>query len=59
MSVKDTVEPQANGIKMQKTRSTGKQEEVKQKKEPRQEPDRNTAQNSPLLHLATLSCEQS
>ncbi len=43
---------------MQQARSTGKQEEVEDQEEPRQGPDRNKAQDSPLLHLPTLSCEQ-
>lgn len=56
--LKDTVEPQANGIKMQQAWSTGKQKEVEEQDEPRQEPDRNKAQDPSLLHLPTLSCEQ-
>lgn len=51
-------ETQANGIKVQQARSTGKQEEVEDQEKPRQGPDRNKAQDSLLLHLPTLSCEQ-
>lgn len=43
---------------MQQAWSTGKQKEVEEQDEPRQEPDRDEAQDPSLLHLPTLSCEQ-
>lgn len=56
--VKDTVQPQADGVEVQKSWCVWKKEQINQQYEPRQGPGRETAQDSSPFALSTLSCEQ-
>ena len=55
---KDTIVAQADCTEVKHAGSAREQEKVKYKEHPWQQPDRNIAQESPLLHLLTLCSEE-